>query len=170
MFRSGYSTCRPSVGPSTGRIIGLIVPANGNLVLGTRPAPRARAYFCFVFSLFFFSYFPFCLRLYNTMDVFLVLFRCKWYEMVPHSLLVPFLCVLVLRWTHYLFFFDRHDFYSLFLWLVASDMYEMVHHSSLVPSPCVLVLPCTYYLVFCHRGAFLTVGCFVFCDHGLARF
>ena len=30
---------RPYVGPSAGHTLGLIVPANSNLVLGTRPAP-----------------------------------------------------------------------------------------------------------------------------------
>ena len=58
--------CRPSVGRSTGHIIGLIVPANSNLVppgLGRRPARML--VFCFIsllsfsFSLLFLSFLPF---------------------------------------------------------------------------------------------------------------
>ena len=47
-------TCRPSVGPSTGRIMGLIVPANSNLVPSGFGCALSACSFRFRFS------FPFC--------------------------------------------------------------------------------------------------------------
>ena len=78
-----------------------IVPANSNLVLGTPPGPREHirfVFFSFIFPflLSFLSVFFFLFLLlffectYITMDMFLVLFSCKWYGMVYHSSLVPF--------------------------------------------------------------------------------
>ena len=64
----------PCVGSSAGRILGLIVPANRNLVLGTRHAPcteRMFALFLILFFLFFCSLFP--------LGVFLVLFYAPFY-------------------------------------------------------------------------------------------
>ena len=92
----------PHVGPSARRIIGLIVPANSNLVLGTQGACLIRFLFCFSLSFFFpFLFvcvcvfvFPFLFLFFectnNTMGMFLVLFGCKWYGTVYHSSLVPF--------------------------------------------------------------------------------
>ena len=57
--------CRPSAGPSTGHIIGLIVPANSNRVpkgLGLRPERMfVLVSFClfFLFFSFQFCFFPF---------------------------------------------------------------------------------------------------------------
>ena len=58
-------SCRPSVGPSHGHIIRLIVPANSNLVrsgLGLRPA-RMYEVFCFIFLSFLFFSFSFFARI-----------------------------------------------------------------------------------------------------------
>ena len=60
VFRLGLS-CRPSLGPSPGHIIGLIVPTNSNLVpsgLGLRPEHMLILVSVFLPSLFF--SFPFC--------------------------------------------------------------------------------------------------------------
>ena len=57
--------CRPSVGPSTGFIIGLVIPANSNLVLsgiGLHPE-RGFVFVSFLSLLLFylpFPFFPFC--------------------------------------------------------------------------------------------------------------
>ena len=101
----------------------LIVPANSSFVsaeLGLRPERMFvlvwRGFVSFLFfSFLLLSFLPFFLSSFSgvrvdytvgyprdytvdcTMDMFLVLFRCKLYGLVYYSSLVPFPCVLVLR-------------------------------------------------------------------------
>ena len=111
VFPSIFS-CRPSVGTSSGHIVGLIVPANSSLILsGLGRRPECKFVFVSFFLYFlssrfcFFPSLPFLCLIFRvcvyTMDMFLVFIRCKLYGMVYHSSLVPFPCVLVLRCTQY---------------------------------------------------------------------
>ena len=56
MFRSGYSTCRPSVGPSTGHVIRLTVPAKTATLSPLHSACALRACLLFHFSFLFVSF------------------------------------------------------------------------------------------------------------------
>ena len=73
----------PSVGPSTGHIIGLIVPANSNLVssgLGLRPERRfVVVSFLFLSFLFFFISFLFAFILVFFFGCTFVPWICSWY-------------------------------------------------------------------------------------------
>ena len=106
----------------------LIVLANINVIpsgVGLRPK-RMFVFVCFsflFFSFLFLSFLPFISFLFRvyvyTMDMFLLLFRCKPYEMVYHSslliLVVSFPCVLVLRRTYCFVLFHRDAFCSFFV-------------------------------------------------------
>ena len=100
----GVATSRDSDGYADLNVLNCLV----GLAL---PVPYCWILFSVLF-LFLPVSFPFALlrlilfRVYvYTIDVFPVLFRCKWYGMVYHRSLVPFSCVLVLRCTYYFVFF-----------------------------------------------------------------
>ena len=107
------------VGPSTGYITGVIVPATATFPLGTRSTSACSLFRSLFLSYNFFSFCPICFlfarlfRVYvSSMDMLLVLCRCKRYGMVYHSSLVTFNCVLLC--TRYVVFLYPNAFCRLF--------------------------------------------------------